>query len=70
MDPDKAWQALSEAYLGDNETQWQAIGEAAEALLQWLKRDGFPPTITGNKAFDKLIALRTCEALVDWNVCV
>jgi hypothetical protein len=69
MDPNKAWQALSEEFEGE-QTDWQALGEVAEALLTWLKRDGFPPKITGNAAFDKLIALRACEALVDWNVCV
>ncbi len=68
MDPEAAWREISEAYCGTEETQWDRIGELADGLLQWLKRDGLPPTITGNRVFDKLVAVRTCEALVDWCV--
>jgi len=64
MDPDATWQMLIEAYCND----WERAAEIAGDLLYWLDRGGFPPTITGNKEFDKLIARTTCDAVAAWDV--
>ncbi len=68
MDPDKAWADLAECFTSTEEADWDRIGELADNLLHWLKRDGFPPKITGNRAFDKLVAMRALEAICDWQV--
>jgi hypothetical protein len=47
MDPDAAWKELSELFCGSEQSNWERITELADCLLHWLKRDGFPPTITG-----------------------
>lgn len=68
MDPNVAWKELSECFNRSDEHDWDRITELADGLLHWLKRDGFPPTITGNREFDKLVALRSLEAICDWHV--
>ena len=43
MDPNETWKALLEAY---RTSDWEQAIELAEALLQWLRIDGFPPSTT------------------------
>ncbi|MDB5387339.1 MAG: hypothetical protein JWM11_2985 [Planctomycetaceae bacterium] len=47
---------------------WGTAIERADDLLEWLRKDGFPPKISGYPAFDRLIALATCQALSDWTL--
>lgn len=42
MDPQVTWQRLLDAY---SERNWPEAQEAAEDLLIWLERGGFPPQI-------------------------
>jgi hypothetical protein len=43
MDPDTAWVAMLQAVSDD---EWESALEYAEALLGWLRMDGFPPIVT------------------------
>ena len=43
MDPQVTWQELLEAFAQE---QWLAVHEAADALLAWLNRQGYPPKTT------------------------
>ena len=43
MDPQANWDQLLEAYA---EGDWKRVEELAEALLNWLDRNGFPPRAT------------------------
>jgi hypothetical protein len=70
MDPQAAWLELARAFSGDSHTDWDRIEELADGLLHWLKRDGLPPNVTNNPAFDRLVVIQTCQALIDWNICV
>lgn len=65
MDPDTAWVQISQAIA---DAEWDTAAELADGLLHWLTRDGFPPRITGIKAFDKLVARATCEAIAAWEI--
>jgi hypothetical protein len=65
MDPNAAWLALAQAVADD---EWETAAEIADNLLTWLARGGFPPTITGLRAFDALAARRACEAVACWDV--
>ena len=42
MDPQATWQELLDAW---REHDWQRMQDASEALLDWLKRGGFPPEV-------------------------
>ena len=42
MDPNATWKLLIEAYV---RLEWEDVREAAEALLEWLDRGGFPPDV-------------------------
>lgn len=46
--------------------QWNTAIEHAKSLLKWLKRDGFPPKISGNHLFDKIVAEAVCETMSKW----
>ena len=41
--------------------RWETAIEHARSLLKWLKKDGFPPNISGNHLFDKIVPEATCE---------
>lgn len=62
MDPTATWQLLLDAYA---DRDWSQIEEAAEALLQWLDRGGFPPqTIPGRQMdaeWNRTIACSACQ---------
>ena len=59
MDPQATWAEMSQHF---------ADGELAEAkerardLRQWLDQQGFPPQITGQAAFDRLVPRAACTA--------
>lgn len=62
MDPQATWEQLLDAYAeGDS----QRVEELADALLEWLKRGGFPPKATTGAdlgpAWDGAIAAAACE---------
>ena len=66
MDSNAAWNDLAEAYEEalENPDLWEAACQKAEDLLQWIKRGGFPPDGTGVKSFDRLVAMKACEAVL------
>jgi hypothetical protein len=43
MDPNETFKQMLRAY---QESNWAEAGELAEALLKWLRIDGFPPSTT------------------------
>ena len=57
MDPNAAWKELSDAYQDQDADRYV---ELAEGLLEWLRKGGFPPTITKHQAFDRMVALALC----------
>lgn len=65
MDPQAAWAAMIEAVVAD---KWGDASEAADNLLEWLTRGGFPPTITGHRVFDAMVAQATCRRVSEWDV--
>ena len=62
MDPQATWDDLLSAYA---EGDWDRVEELAEALLQWLKRGGFPPRATTGsdlgREWDQQIAVAGCR---------
>ena len=46
MDPQSAWNSLLEEWA---ERNWRDVSELAEALLEWLSKDGFPPKTMGSR---------------------
>lgn len=65
MDPTACWRLIKEAI---EDARWEEAAEHAENLLEWLRRNGFPPNITGNKLFDTVIARATATAVASWDV--
>lgn len=65
MDPNKTWSDLSQAVERDD---WQEATELAEVLAEWINKGGFPPTITGNKVFDRLVVKATVESIAAWEI--
>lgn len=61
MDPNAAWHALVFAFL---EEDAEACREKIEALRFWLARSGFPPTLSGSAALDKVMVLAACEHIL------
>jgi hypothetical protein len=49
MDPQVTWQRLLNAYSARN---WPDAQEAAEYLLSWLEKGGFPPQILRDAPMD------------------
>lgn len=47
MDPDSVLSGLLEALQAKD---WERVDLLSEAMLEWLKRGGFPPTTVGPKA--------------------
>lgn len=68
MDPQAAWIELAECFTSPDSVDWERVSELADGLLHWVKRGGYPPSITGYREFDKIISLRSLEAIVDWHV--
>lgn len=65
MDPNEAWKNLSRAVADDD---WQTAAEIAEALAEWIGKDGFPPGITGCSAFDRIVVQATVQRIAAWEV--
>lgn len=65
MDPQACWNELQEAVAT---AMWGTAIERAEALLEWLGRDGFPPEIGPYPIFNRIIARATCEAIAHWEM--
>ena len=63
MDPNQTWSDLSQAV---KKNDWQHATELAEDLAEWIGKGGFPPTITGNAAFDRVVARATAESIATW----
>jgi len=66
MDPKAAWVDLCAALL---DARWTKAGELADGLLDWLIKGGFPPSITGKRQLDSVIARATCESVAAWDLC-
>jgi hypothetical protein len=43
MDPQATWNALLDAW---TQRDWQEVVDLAEALLEWIRKGGFPPKTT------------------------
>lgn len=63
MDPNQTWSDLSRAIERDD---WDEATELAEMLVDWIERQGCPPTITGIAAFDRIITAATAHAVATW----
>ena len=63
MDPQATWNQLQAAY---RSADWEIASELAQALLDWLERGGFPPTIQGAEPHDhaqqRALAIRFCRS--------
>lgn len=65
MDPTATWILLSDAV---KEEDWDLAVHHAENLMTWMNGNGFPPRITGVTNFDLIVARKTCEAIMCWEV--
>lgn len=65
MDPNQTWRDLADAVQEDD---WERAGELATALLEWLDKDGYPPTISRHQAFDRIVAQTACKSIIAWEV--
>ena len=65
MDPQATWQRLLDAYSAHD---WAEAKEAAEDLLVWLRRCGFPPQILPNPpmddAWNRAVAVAACRFVI------
>ena len=65
MDPQATWQRLLDAYSA-HDGAWST--EAAEDLLVWLRKCGFPPQILPNlpmdDAWNRAIAVAACKFVI------
>lgn len=65
MDPNVAWRDLSKAVATED---WDTAAEIAGELAGWMERGGFPPSISGHRRFDSIVAKNACQAIVAWEV--
>jgi len=63
MDPQVTWNEMQEAVIT---AMWGTAIVRAKLLLEWLRKDGFPPKISGYPVFDRIIAWATCQAITEW----
>ncbi len=66
MDPTACFRKIVSLYDPASSEHWSRLEELAEGLYEWLRRDGFPPDITGSRPLDRLIAIRVCESIMSW----
>ena len=59
MDPDANWKEMASLDV-DSPADRNRLKDLARALSQWLKGGGFPPKITGNTEFDRMVAKAAC----------
>lgn len=65
MDVNATWALLAQAV---EEDEWDSAAEHAEAILAWMSRDGFAPTITKKPKFDAIVARIAAKAIREWEV--
>ncbi len=70
MDPNACFREIARLFEGPDGENWPRLEELAESLHGWLSKDGFPPDISGNRALNRLIAMRVCESILVWEVSV
>ena len=62
MDPQATWNRLLEEWANRN---WLDVAELAEALLEWLSKDGFPPDTMTSRGlgadWHRMLALTMCR---------
>lgn len=62
MDPQATWRLMCEVWI---EHDWQQLHDAAEALLNWMNRNGFPPeTVPGfrmGSLWNQAVATAVCR---------
>ena len=62
MDPQTTWNSLLEEWADGN---WLDVFELAEALVEWLSKEGFPPDTMGNRNlgadWNRVLALAMCN---------
>jgi len=62
MDPQATWDALLEEWTQCN---WLDVSELAEALLEWLDKEGFPPETMGTRSmgadWNRVLAVAVCK---------
>ena len=65
MDPQAAWQRLVDAYASQ---KWMDAKEAAEDLIAWLRKSGFPPqTLSSHPmddAWNRTLAEAACRFVI------
>ncbi len=66
MDPNATWRELADSVAQDG---WPKAEELANDLRYWLECGGFPPRITGQQVFDRIVVKNTCDAILAWDVC-
>ena len=66
MDPQQTWQDMLDAL---QSRQWDEAKELADALYEWVRKGGFPPTTVGNeslgKTWHRTITSFTCLAVAN-----
>lgn len=66
MDPHRTWADMLDAL---KRKEWDDAKELADALYEWLRKGGFPPTTVGDeslgKQWHKTIASFTCLAIAN-----
>jgi hypothetical protein len=66
MDPQQTWADMLDAL---KRKEWDEAKELADALYEWLRKGGFPPTTVGDeslgKTWHKTIAHFTCLAVAN-----
>ena len=65
MDPNALFHDLA---LSVALNDWETAATQARDLLDWLEKNGFPPTVTGQQEFDRIVARCTCQAILNWEV--
>ena len=66
MDPQATWQQLITAFV---DRDWHQVHESAQALLDWLRQEGFPPETTAGQSmgadWNRHVASAACEFAAD-----
>jgi hypothetical protein len=62
MDPTRTWLDLAAAVQTND---WESAEEHARNLLDWLRKGGYPPEITAQPHFDRIVAVKICETILE-----
>jgi 5,10-methenyltetrahydromethanopterin hydrogenase len=60
---ESAWDDMVAAVMKDD---WQAAGEIADRIVEWLARGANPPALTGKRAFDRYAVDIVAHAVSSW----